>query len=250
MRYTLFILTFFFVLAGLILNGCQEINQPEANEDAFILGQHEEALAVLNDEYANFTAVTDDSIDADVLFSINWRNMFYPVDSIEVLRSHIFAVSPSQDTTQTAPHHWGYDMGTVSLTYQNGTIDLNKIETRNGGIIYELGRRRPGGHGGHGGPKGHGGRGPGGRGNGGMNPGGLSPDTTTIPFYPGTVYEFSNTGSETIPALTVQATAPNELINITSHVKGDSIDSCAQNTHLYKYFDADLGLPHMYFFRL
>jgi hypothetical protein len=173
-------------------------------------------MAVLTSEYAAFSATDSDSIDADVLFSISWRNVFYPADSIETFRSHIFAVAPNQDTAETAPYHWGYDMGTVTLTYQDGDIDLNKIETKNGGIFYELGKRRPGGHGHHGhGRHGHREK----------DSNGSDIDTTSIPYYPRATYQFSNSGTDTIPAITIEATAPDELLAITSHLKGDSIDT-------------------------
>jgi hypothetical protein len=210
MRSTNLIPVLFLILAGLILSGCNGVNQSADNEDVI----DEQELAVLNDEYANFTAGTMDSIDADVLFSINWRNIFYPPQNMEVFRSHIFAVAPDQDTSLTGPAHWGYDMGTVTLNYQDGDIDLNKTETRNGGFFYELGHRKPGGRGGPDGPRGHHG-----------SEDISSSDTVTIPYYPNSTYKFNVTGSGVIAAATVQATSPGELLTITSHAKDDSIDS-------------------------
>jgi hypothetical protein len=198
------------LVTGLMLFSCEGLfessDHTPAQDDPI-------SETVINDEYANFSAAASDSIDADALFSISWRNVFYPSDSIETMRSHVFAVAPNQDTSSSLPDKWGYDMGAVSLNYQSATIELSKIERENGAIFYELGKRRPGGRKGRGGYKNH------------KNGDATTPDTTTIPYYPGGTYEFQISGSDDIAAATIQASAPAALLSINSHTKGDSIDS-------------------------
>jgi hypothetical protein len=201
-----------FLLVILMFAGCQElINSDNASAPSeALISQTDPELAVLNDEVANVSSVTDDPLTADGIFTISWNEFLLPGDSVLTLRSHVFAVAPDSDTLS----RWGLDMGDVALAYDAESVELNKIETVCGGIFYSLGTK----------PLGPGRRGGGRHGNAGQI---VFNDSTTVPFLPSSDYTFTATGTDSFPALSLTATAPAGLITITAPAAFDSVSGSA-----------------------
>ena len=154
---------------------------------------------------ANDGGVTIENVDA--IFSLGWQQFYNPYEDAIQTRSDAFAVAPTQDFAQRPPFRAGADMGSVVLRYNDAALELLKIQMRNGGVFYNYGRKMPG------------------------NPRGMMHDrdfaSDDIPFIPGGVYSFETTGSENFTPVTVQITAPTELLQITSPAMDAGIDSSA-----------------------
>ena len=87
----------------------------------------------------------------------------------------------------------GIDMGTVTLSYPDDQVELTKRERPKGGTIYTS----------FSGPR-H------------ENP-------TSVGFAGNGEYEFDVSGSDQFAAVKLSVTAPSELMNITSHSRGDTV---------------------------
>ncbi|MBC8179650.1 hypothetical protein H8E88_00870 [candidate division KSB1 bacterium] len=192
----------------LVVVGCESLKDKgitsvdESISDAFITSENN---SILNSEFAIMNAAGLVIEDADAVFSIGWKPFFNPVDSQLDYHSHVFAVAPNTDTTMNPHFRSGKDMGLVYLQYDGNNQELDKIERLRGGIFYSLGKDRPGKKGGprHYAPEG---------------------EIVEIPFIPGAAYSFEATGTDDFSPLTVEVVAPDNLIQITSPARGDSMN--------------------------
>ncbi len=192
----------------LVVVGCENLNDKgitsidENISDAYVSSENN---SVLNDEFAKMNASGMVIEDADAVFSIGWKPFFNRVDSQLDYHSHVFAVAPNTDTTMQPHFRSGKDMGLVYLQYDGNNQELDKIERRRGGIFYSLGKGMPGKKDG---------------------PRHRAPENeiVEIPFIPGATYGFEATGADDFTSLTIEVVAPENLMQITSPVRGDSMN--------------------------
>ena len=123
-------------------------------------------------------------------------------------------MAPNQESGDNVFIRAGLDMGDVNLHYDTSIIELNKIDVRNRGYFYEYGNKRGG----------RDGRMPG-RGRGSMRPPQPQDNFEEIPYIPGGTYKFEVYGTDKFSAITVEAVAPDNKIQITTPTAGDSIDA-------------------------
>jgi len=196
-------------LAGLLLwtMACNKpfdagLNSNETNnlDDAAIQSE-----ATLSKELADAQDGGVQVEDVDAIFSLGWHQFYNPTADAIQTRSDAFAVAPSEDFAQRPPFHAGLDMGAVVLRYNDTALELLKVQMRNGGVFYNYGRKMPG------------------------NPRGMMHDQESasddIPFIPGGAYSFEASGTENFAPVTVQITAPTELLQITGPEMDAVIDS-------------------------
>ncbi len=207
---TLFRLTGVALLALAI--GCSsDDNGVSSNDEALTLSQEElENEATASFEYSSYDAAGVDPIDKDAIFSVGWGKFYNPMDEEVQERSDAFAVAPDleSDNDGFRPRFGGFDMGTVTLNYGSESLELFKIELRNGGVFYNYGKRRPG------------------------NPRGMLHDdegevSEAIPYLPGETYRFDATGSDVFPAASMAITASTEALQVTSPTSDAQLDSTA-----------------------
>jgi hypothetical protein len=129
--------------------------------------------------------------ESDGIFGIGWRSRMRPEDAESDSFGHARAVAFGDAVEDE--RRPGIDMGTVTLSYTGGEVELTKRERPRGGTIYTSlsGRRQE-------------------------NP-------VSIGFAGGGEYQFDVSGSDEFAAVTLSVTAPQELLNITSHARGDAV---------------------------
>lgn len=186
------------VITLLIALGCNNDGVNSPTDEVIVESLNR---SVLDEELTNAQNAGIEIEDVDALFSLGWKEFANPMAGEAVLRSEVFAVAPSQDSTLSPRLRGGLDMGSVGLSYGTESVELNKIEKRNGGIFYSLGR-----------PVRHGRFGP--------------PDSSggDIPFIAGATYTFTTTGTESFPEVNVSITAPGQRVSITSPAQGSEVD--------------------------
>lgn len=208
------------VVLGLLATiGCQNNTGDLTSFDQDLLGELSAAQneVYLNDELAKVDASGMQFEDADAVFSIGWKPHYNPEENQLEIHSHAFAVAPNQDSDDNAFFRAGLDMGDVNLSCDASIIELNKIDVRDRGYFYEYGKRRGGKHGK--GPR---------MGQGGFQQPEILEDIEEIPYLPGGVYKFETSGTDNLPAITVEATAPDNNIQIISPAAGASIDTTVE----------------------
>ena len=220
----------FFTCAGWFLIGCNGINGPDSttNDESTTFAETFDVTTLASQtSLLKSTGVNTDS--ANAFFVLRWSYRLNHVSGGDTVTGHASAVAYNQPSTLRDRNALGLDMGTVSVITGLDTIDLSKFAGIFSGVRYGMfggfgGNRPPNGgcdgpRGGRGGHHGHGG-GP--RGN------GVTHDSLTIvniPFIGGGAYQFDVTGSESIPAMTLDIQAPAQLVQITGLADRDSIDA-------------------------
>ena len=189
--------------------GCNSLDtgsSPEDSVSAFIEELAKESTTSF--EASSLEAAGVDVEGKDAVFSLGWSKFFNPREEEIQERSDAFAVAPDISLQGNEFRHrfGGKDMGDVSLSYGSESVDLFKVELRNGGIFYNFGKRRPG------------------------NPRGMLHEdngevSEQIPFLAGETYRFDATGSDVFPAVSVEVTAPTDVLQITSPVADTDIDA-------------------------
>ncbi len=203
---------FLFGLAGITLLalglGCGEIdNGVSSDSDELVISSDLDNEETLSFELSSHDAALPNLTDADALFSVGWSKFYNPFEEEIVQRSDAFAVAPdtSLDSAVFRPHFGtGQDMGTVTLSYAGESLELLKVEMRNGSVFYNFGRRLPGN------PRG-------------MFHGDDGEVSAEIPFLAGETYRFDATGTETFPAVSVSLTAPTDALGIVSPEDGATL---------------------------
>ncbi|MCA9740863.1 MAG: hypothetical protein H6695_05405 [Deferribacteres bacterium] len=211
-RRTLFSLAF----AGLLISamGCDSVFNNGVNSvDESSLTQLDELAksSTLDYEAATAEAAGCSTLtDKDAVFSLGFSEFYDPFEETVKERSDAFAVAPDSETFSGLRPRAGKDMGTVTLSYNGSSVELQKVE-HDGGIFYNYGRRMPGN------PRGemHGDNGEVG---------------DAIPYLPGTTYTFAATGAGDFPALSLDLTTPATALQITNPAEGSDIDASSDLT--------------------
>ncbi len=135
----------------------------------------------------------------DAVFALGWKEFYNRTD--ETIQTHFeaFALAPDAEAANRGRGRGGIDMGAVALNYDDASQELSKIEQRNGGVFYSLGKKVRGGR------------------NGGMEE---ETPVVEVPFLPGGTYTFSASGSDVFDAVSVAVTAPANPLAITSPENG------------------------------
>jgi hypothetical protein len=122
------------------------------------------------------------------------------------------AFDGTQDETAPFRSLSGIDMGTVYLNYSGNRREMAKKEGHRRGTFYCLFPERP------------------------------EPSEPGLEFVAGGSYEFEVTGSDAFSPLKATLTAPQELLQISSHTNGDQIDPSSDLTVTWTGGSADGGV--------
>lgn len=202
--------------AGMLI-GCNSLTEPETAVDETSL----ESSFDITSEAAQTSLLQASGVNVDSangFFILNWHEIMRPDQTDATVSGRANAVS--YGATQAFPRSRvpGVDMGDVSVTLDQTSYVLPKIESPFAGVRYgSMGK--PGGRGG----RGPGGRGPGGHGPRGGNPPFAGVDSLNIPFVGGGTYQFAASGSSAVPAMNVDIQAPTSLAQIGGVANGDTI---------------------------
>jgi hypothetical protein len=196
------------VIAGLMV-GC---DQTPSDSSSGLIQDFSYAFADDQLETSNSAGVDVDG--ASGVFSIGWRQMIVPEDQTTTLRGDAMAIAFDGTQDETAPFRTlsGIDMGTVYLNYSGNHRELAKKEGHRRGVFYALFPERP------------------------------EPTEPGLEFVAGGSYEFEMTGSEAFSPLKVSLTAPQELLQISSHTNGDQINPSSDLTVTWTGGSADGGV--------
>lgn len=196
--------------------GCQSVTEPETAFDDQTLESSFDVTA----QASQLTLLEAAGVNVDSangFFLLHWNEKLHPQATAAQVIGRATAVSFGSTLSIPRSKTPGVDMGEVTLAIAAEVFALPKITFPNDGVRYGIMGLR-GGHGlpprggpreGHGGPRGNG-HGP--RGQFGHPPAGL--DSLNIPFVGSGVYQFAASGSEQVPALTLDIQAPAQLVQI------------------------------------
>ncbi len=196
------------VLALISFVGCNEqVNEPEqfqtADLELYKFATVENDISLLKAGGMHF-------IEGDGVFSIGWNEVFRPFDDDSLIKGMAFAVVfGEQSTVSDNFPGYGIDMGTVTINYANGEIELNKMQHDARGTAYSLFHR----------------------------PFGDSQDL--LEFVPSSEYQFVVSGSDSFSPLNVTLTSPASLININNLSHGDDINISEDLTITWEGGNAD-----------
>lgn len=210
------------VCAGAFV-GCQSLTEPEtALNDQTLVSDFD--VTTQADQISLLEAAGADVDSANGFFLLNWNEMKQRQTSDAQVIGRATAVSFGSTLSVPRSKTPGVDMGEVTLAIHADVFALPKITFPNDGVRYGLvGFRGGPPHGGprgeHGGPHGRSGE-PGGKA--GQPPFGV--DSLNIPFVSSGVYQFAASGSEQVPALTLDIQAPAQLLQIGGVTDDQIID--------------------------
>lgn len=204
MKSTKHILTGLTIATFGLAFGCNTdgVNSPTLDDTVAESLSLTSATATLNEEMTDAQAAGIDIEDVNALFSLAWHPFVDRTTQEEEIKGKAFAVAPNADSTMQPRLRSGLDMGQVFINYPDGSLELNKMEKRNGGFFYGLGKK----------------------GRGRFGDEGSADEAVNIPFIAGATYTFEATGSETFAAVSVGITAPGSAIEVTSHEQDAEID--------------------------
>jgi hypothetical protein len=187
------------VLGLLLPLGCSESSGPDGQgQGSSVQG----VLTAVSLDRAQLAVSGVTSAESKAIFSVGWKKFVGPNITEGGTIGEAYAIARSETVTASI-HPTGLDMGTVSLAYAGGSLELKKFIAPNGGVVYgRLGR--------------------------GFHDPSVMP--VNIPFVPGGVYTFSATGSDAFSAGTFQVTAPASLLAISNHANGDTVSAAADLT--------------------
>lgn len=180
-------------LPVVMASGCRDVAEPESAETTAYLsggdnsGEHQKRMAEM------LAAYGIDIDESGGIFGIGWRSRWRPDDVDPKARGRARAIAFGE-----APEDGrrpGIDMGTVTLSYPDDQVELTKRERPNGGTVYT------------------------------SSSGPRHENPTSIGFAGGGEYEFGVSGSDEFEAVTLSVTAPSELMSITSHSRGDTVET-------------------------
>jgi hypothetical protein len=186
-------------MALLGLYGCSEVAGPKAQGSsagttnaASVVGQDLGQLAL-----AQVTGETTTGV-----FSVGWKKFVGPDIMQEGMVGEAYAVV-WPETNSTGIHPAGLDIGTVTLSYVGGSVELAKRTRRDGSVLYETFSR------------------------------GMRLDDgplVNIPFVANGTFKFSVSGSMMFTAGTFNVTAPPSLLTIVGHADHDTVSRNADLT--------------------
>ncbi len=178
-------------LVAFTASGCRDVAEPESAESSALLSGSEASVEHRERMAERLAAYGIDIKESGGIFGIGWRSRMRLGDAESDPFGHARAVAFGDALEDE--RRPGIDMGTVTLSYPDDEVELTKRDRPKGGTIYTSFIR----------PR-H------------ENP-------TSIGFAGGGEYEFDISGSDQFAAVTLSVTAPSDLINITSHTRGDTV---------------------------
>jgi hypothetical protein len=182
------------VLSLVSFLGCNEqLNEPDgfqlADLELYKFETVENDLSLLKAGGMHF-------IEGDGVFSIGWNEVFRKFDDNSHIKGMAFAVVfGHQSTTSTDFPGTGIDLGTVTINYTNGEIELHKMTHDARGTAYSLFHWPFGG------------------------------SDNLLEYIPSTEYQFVVSGSDSFSPLNVTLTSLSSLINISNLAHGDDINA-------------------------
>ena len=187
-----------FVVVAVVLSlvsflGCNEqVNEPDgfqlADLELYKFETVENDLSLLKAGGMHF-------IEGDGVFSIGWNEVFRKFDDNSRIKGMAFAVVFGEQSTSSSRFP-GYvlDVGTVTINYANGEINMHKMQHDARGTAYSLFHRPFGG------------------------------SENLLEYIPGIEYQFVVSGSDSFSPLNVSLTSPASLIDISNLAHGDDIN--------------------------
>lgn len=181
------------VLAG----SCSRESDPvsvtnELSQDAFVKSLS--ADNVISQDLSQLQEVGVPKPRRNSVFSIGWNQFIGPniVDAGTIGKAFVDVHSDSSERVRPV----GIDIGTVTLSYDGGGIELSKVINRRGEVVYTTFAR-------------------------GLH----APETlpVNIPFIANAAYQFNVSGSDAFSAGTFAIVAPPSLLDLTSPRDGDTI---------------------------
>jgi hypothetical protein len=182
------------VLILLLPLGCSNPSGPKEPSSSSSL---QTVLAVVTQDRAQLSLVglTTNATTAEL--SIGWKQFVAPDVLQEDTVGEAYAIA-RPESVSTRIHPDGLDMGTVTLGFTGGSIELTKHIAPDSGVVYwSFGK---GFH---------------------LN----ATSFVNIPFVPSGLYTFTVSGSSAYSAGTFEITAPSSLLAITGHANGDTISA-------------------------
>ncbi len=179
------------VSAFLLLWGCSDVSQPEADSQYLYASQ---GFSMLDDQIEFMERGGLPLSESKAIFSIGWRELMDPSGGTSEIAGHASAVA-FEEPVEQRPHPFGggIDMGSVFINYGSNQLEMNKWTGREGGVVYMLSHRLRGS----------------------TNP--------TLGFVPNTLYEFEVSGSSVFNPVQLGITSPPALLEISSHTAGQTI---------------------------
>jgi hypothetical protein len=181
---------------ALALMGCAESTGPRTPQtDATLSG----TVSTVSQDRAQLEVAGVTSSASKGIFSIGWKKFVGPNITEGTTIGEAYVVVQSETST-TRMRRGGIDIGTVTLNYPGGSVDVTKRVTPDGKVLYETfgkGRHHD------------------------------SATPVNIPFVAGGTYTFAVTGAEGFTGGMFQITAPTSLLTIKGHANGDTVSKSA-----------------------
>ena len=194
-KCTLYLEVGMLLLVMLALVGCSKSGGPDISTDGATSSATLAASAVVSQDLAQLTAANVTSESSTGVFSIGWKKFVGPNITNAGTIGEAYAVVRG-DTTAETIRPLGLDLGSVTLSYDGGSVELTKRTARNGSVLYETFGK-------------------------GMRFAEGTP--VNIPFVANGVYTFTVSGSAAFSAATFPVTAPAALMAITGHADGVTV---------------------------
>jgi hypothetical protein len=183
------------VLVLLIPYGCSDSTGPQGSTS--IPSSLQSVLAAVSLDRAQLSVAGVTTGSTKAVFSIGWKKFVGPSIANGDTMGQAYAIAlPETVTSSMRPT--GLDMGTVTLSYPGGSLELTKRIAPDKGVIYETFGK-------------------------GIHRMFMLP--MTIPFVANGVYTFTVTGTDAYSAGAFQITAPSSLLSFTGYANGDTVSA-------------------------
>jgi hypothetical protein len=180
----------------LVVLGCSDIAGPASQVfDTSV----QVSASIVSQDLAQLSVASVTSETSKGVFAIGWKQFVAPNVTDAETRGEAYAVVFS-DSTTSAVHPVGIDIGTVTLTYTGGSAALTKRTSRGGQVLYETFSK------------------------------GMRDSVNTgvnVPFVSNGTYTFAVSGSTAFSAASFTVNAPASLLDITNHASGDTVSKSA-----------------------
>jgi hypothetical protein len=201
---------FLIVSVFLLLWGCSEVSQPEADSQYLLATQ---GFSIFDEQVEFMERGGLPLNESKAIFSVGWRELMDTAGTTTEILGHATAIAFEQPLEQRPhPPRGGIDMGSVFINYASNQLELNKWTGREGGVIYMLSHRMWGT----------------------SNP--------ALNFVPNTLYEFEVTGSSVFDPVQLGITSPPSLLEITSHSAGQTVSATEDLTVTWTGGKANTGV--------
>lgn len=197
------------LIGSLSFVGCENLlnNDADSGPDKKLSKSAKGSKFVLSKQITSYKAAGVNVANVDAIFSLGWMPFYEGEEESKKILSDAFAIAINKaacDESNVEHGPFSFDMGTVSVNYEGGTIELLKSEDEYG-VYYDLF-------------------------------GEIDDEDFTdtsmvwmpvaeIPYIPGGVYQYNATGSDQVESISLDLTVPNELVQITGPVDGSTYTS-------------------------